>query len=1263
MNHAIRAVFRISILAFILSLLTGAAWGQPTKRIEIKKCNDSDGSGVCNESSYLSDWNFTIYYPIDSYDVNLDPDLASLSSLQATTGSDGTTVVYIPIVGPDERIMICEAVQGGWELTGVEGTGTSFPPEFANAGKWENCTVFLGSNTTPIMVTFNNDEYSATRTITLRKCHDEDGDGNCNDDTTGLLEGWDFTVYYPVEPEGQVYNPANWESDSGTTGLDGTFSLTDIPVLDTGFRIMVCETLKSGWALTGVDVTAANGAALAAGEFSESAYDYCATFFGNFTSDETVTLNNAPTKQITIRKCKDDDESDDCDEETGPLLSEWNYTVYYPVGASPGSWNSVFATTGGDGTVTVVVPVVSTDEGIMICESVKGGWTLTDVVGGTFPPGAGFDNYPNCTVLDGDDNATETVDFINEETTETLSFNIKKCHDKNGDSKCADDTGDLIVDESWEFTIWYPIAPKGQDDPGNWDSRVVTTGDNGIAPVTDLPVLPDKFRIMFCETVKEGWGLTGASDGTPATPEFSGYDNCMTLEDDWIPEDQSIFMNNATIGLTIHKCEDADGDGTCDDDETGLADWHYTVYYPLAPLGEDQDPDTWKTMTKTTAGDDGKVSLNVPILDTGQRVMICETVKAGWKLTGFAGNVTPADYDSEFSGYDNCATFLADSTNPALPGTVTFNNQEPESNTHTITIRKCEDKNGNGNCADYVNDLLEGWEFTVYYPIVPEGQAYNPANWNPLPVDPDEIITGPDGTVSLADFPILDDGFRVMVCETVKSGWALTGASGGAALAAGEFTESAYENCATFKGDSSGDQTVTMNNAEYPKVKVVKYEDPDGDGSSGTNTPKADWTFYLERSDGGGWVVDDNCTTEPDGACEMTMLSTDPHTYRVREDVGDWILTEVRTRWKNSSENRSDNKGCSSYDLSDTSEEFVLDSLGSAATVEMWNWPPPACPITAPDPVCAGDIVAVSVSASDSGNFDCTKPYAYAWSGDGAFSDPGIADPNWTASATGGTATLSVTVTYGSNSQGQCADSVDVEVVPVPTANAGPDQTVCSYDTSPLNGQATNYGSIVWSGGLGTFDPNANTLNPVYTPHESEIGTVVTLTLTAVAIVPSGETVSPCANAMDTVDITVKAPLNCEITPDEASQDGIVEPLSSHTASVTPVAGATYEWYVKALVSDGELDLITSVPPFGHSIDWTAPEYPVNIVMNVRITDADGCICEYDPPFDMTIGVTPTGMLFRVYRYIPSLTSWGILCVAGLLGAVGLTRMRRKRSR
>jgi hypothetical protein len=83
-------------------------------------------------------------------------------------------------------------------------------------------------------------------------------------------------------------------------------------------------------------------------------------------------------------------------------------------------------------------------------------------------------------------------------------------------------------------------------------------------------------------------------------------------------------------------------------------------------------------------------------------------------------------------------------------------------------------------------------------------------------------------------------------------------------------------------------------------------------------------------------------------------------------------------------------------------------------------------------------------------------------------------------------------------------DSATVTVIPLPTASAGNDTTVCAYvGQIQLNGQSNNSSSVLWTtSGDGTF-LNPSSLTAVYYPGASDKATLhVNLTLTASPVPP-----------------------------------------------------------------------------------------------------------------------------------------------------------------
>ncbi len=124
------------------------------------------------------------------------------------------------------------------------------------------------------------------------------------------------------------------------------------------------------------------------------------------------------------------------------------------------------------------------------------------------------------------------------------------------------------------------------------------------------------------------------------------------------------------------------------------------------------------------------------------------------------------------------------------------------------------------------------------------------------------------------------------------------------------------------------------------------------------------------------------------------------------------------------------------------------------------------------------------------------------WSGGAGTFSPNVNALNATYTPTAAeVATGSVTLTLTTTGNGTCnseSDNVTITYTTSPTANAGVDQTLCANNAAiTLNGSVTVSTGGVWSGGLGTYAPNANTLNAVYTPTAAEISSgSLTLTLT-----------------------------------------------------------------------------------------------------------------------------------------------------------------------
>ncbi|HXA02353.1 MAG TPA: PKD domain-containing protein, partial [Cytophagaceae bacterium] len=118
-----------------------------------------------------------------------------------------------------------------------------------------------------------------------------------------------------------------------------------------------------------------------------------------------------------------------------------------------------------------------------------------------------------------------------------------------------------------------------------------------------------------------------------------------------------------------------------------------------------------------------------------------------------------------------------------------------------------------------------------------------------------------------------------------------------------------------------------------------------------------------------------------------------------------------------------------------------------------------------------------------------------------------------------------VTLTLASTGNGNCnavTSTMTITIVPAPIVSAGGNKTVCANNASvAITGTVTNAGGGTWTGGGGTFFPNANTLTMTYTPSAAELAgpfpVTVPLTLTS-----TGN--GTCNPVTSTMTITITAP-------------------------------------------------------------------------------------------------------------------------------------------
>jgi gliding motility-associated-like protein len=205
--------------------------------------------------------------------------------------------------------------------------------------------------------------------------------------------------------------------------------------------------------------------------------------------------------------------------------------------------------------------------------------------------------------------------------------------------------------------------------------------------------------------------------------------------------------------------------------------------------------------------------------------------------------------------------------------------------------------------------------------------------------------------------------------------------------------------------------------------------------------------------------------------------------------------------------------------------------------------------------VCA-DVSTVSLASTVIVAGGGTWSTLWSTSGTGTFLD--ASDPNTTYTLSDAEKQAgSVTLTLSSIDNGNClavSDKAVIYITPVPVTEAGENQSVCANNPiAQLNGKVTMGTTIKpgrWLGGLGTFDPDRNTLDATYTPHADEI------TAGSVLLTLESQDNGTCNVVTDTHTIT--------ITPAPIVSAGVNQTLCANESSVTLTGTVTIGGISKA---------------------------------------------------------------------------------------------------
>ena len=173
--------------------------------------------------------------------------------------------------------------------------------------------------------------------------------------------------------------------------------------------------------------------------------------------------------------------------------------------------------------------------------------------------------------------------------------------------------------------------------------------------------------------------------------------------------------------------------------------------------------------------------------------------------------------------------------------------------------------------------------------------------------------------------------------------------------------------------------------------------------------------------------------------------------------------------------------------------------------------------------------------------------------GTGTFTDPTELVTIYSPSAAdiiNGSVTLNLTA-FANSPCTTISDDIVLILIEEPSANAGPDITICEGSNANINGTASGYQSLFWTtSGSGTI-VNGNTLSPTYLPSLSDfINGWVTLTLTANPLAPC---TGPAIDAMQ---------LNITRSPQVyAGNDVSLCPVAPYTTSTATASFySTVQW-------------------------------------------------------------------------------------------------------
>lgn len=297
----------------------------------------------------------------------------------------------------------------------------------------------------------------------------------------------------------------------------------------------------------------------------------------------------------------------------------------------------------------------------------------------------------------------------------------------------------------------------------------------------------------------------------------------------------------------------------------------------------------------------------------------------------------------------------------------------------------------------------------------------------------------------------------------------------------------------------------------------------------------------------------------------------------------------------------------------------VLDSLGCSSSddVIISIWPLPTADAGADLTICENNCVNITASGGSS----------YIW-------NTGDITPVINVCPT--SLTL-YTVTVSDQNGCSDSDNITIDIIPLPVANAGPDDAICDYETYTLTGKASNQSSVLWTtSGDGVFT-NTTILNPTYTPgYNDSVNGSVNLSMRAFGTIP-------CGDSVDMMTLTI----NPAPTPVISGSTEECEFATAVSYSTPTVVGNDYNWVVNGgTITFGQgtsqitidwgfagTGTITVTETVGSTLCFTTtPVYNVIIdpLPNVFNVTGGGSYCAGGTGIDVGLFGTETGINYQL---------------------------------